>query len=842
MILINLGAVNSPRADRCGYEQASLSGAQNRLGLRARSYDGTNWFGAPGLPAPRTAAAGAIHDGALYAIGGFDGAANATNVYRYPHREYTPDGGVYPATGSVAGGYEVRVCGWNLGSGSDVTNVTLCGLPVASIVSQSATQVVVVAGAGVPGSGAVQVFSASYGLTVKSNAFAYFAPPTVVTLPVTDITTTNAVGGGAVAADGGEPVMARGLCWSAHVDPVLTDSLALSGTGTGVFSDVVISGLAPATLHHVRAWASNAVGVAYGADVPFGTACRIAASAGANGAISPSGTVEVAYGRDRTFTVSPEPGYRVADVRVDGTSIGPTNSLTLWTVTADHTIEAAFARDTVNPSPRYIGRWRPATVLAGGFDHSAGLKDDHSIMAWGGNSQGQTNVTAPNVEYVAVAAGMYYSLGLKADGTVVGWGQNNYGQASSPPSNARLVAIDGRQGHSAGVTPEGTIVAWGWNAFGQCDVPETNASYAAVSVGAGHTVGLKTYGGIVTWGLNDCGQLDVPEPNAGFAAVAAGYYHTAGLKSNGTIVVWGRNDFQQRNVPAPNSGFTALSAGQYHTVALRSNGTIANWGRNDYGQLNLPTPNTNFVAVAAGANHSMGLKSDGSIICWGGGGDGRISVPPPNAGYGQDSGVVPSRGTAAGGTTVAIYGVNLCQGGDVTAVTLCGVVAAVVTASADRVVVVTGAAPGPTNGSVVVWSDAYGPVARSNAFSYFAATHAMTAVAGPHGSVTPTSTNVAGNADVPFTIAPDPWFHIEAVRTNETLAACNWGSSPQVFVWSNVTGSGTVRVSFAENVAPLGTPEWWLASHGWKCHRPDMRSIVLGGWCGVGPSYRAFKR
>ena len=83
--------------------------------------------------------------------------------------------GVDPDTGPITGGFEVVISGSNLGSG-DITNVTLCGVSVASIVSQSATQVVVVAAAGDPGMGDVRVYSASYGETVKSDAFTYTGP------------------------------------------------------------------------------------------------------------------------------------------------------------------------------------------------------------------------------------------------------------------------------------------------------------------------------------------------------------------------------------------------------------------------------------------------------------------------------------------------------------------------------------------------------------------------------------------------------------------------------------------------------------------------------------------
>jgi hypothetical protein len=69
----------------------------------------------------------------------------------------------------------------------------------------------------------------------------------------------------------------------------------------------------------------------------------IAASAGQHGAISPDGAVSVDYGADRTFAITPAPYYRVADVLVDGVSVGAVTSQAFTNVTASHTIRATFA-------------------------------------------------------------------------------------------------------------------------------------------------------------------------------------------------------------------------------------------------------------------------------------------------------------------------------------------------------------------------------------------------------------------------------------------------------------------------------------------------------------------
>ena len=94
--------------------------------------------------------------------------------------------------------------------------------------------------------------------------------PAVETLPLTTITTTTAQGGGNVTDDGGAPVFSRGVCWNTTGHPTIADPHSGDGSGTGVFASA-LSGLLPGTTYHVRAFASNSVGTAYGSEVVFTT-------------------------------------------------------------------------------------------------------------------------------------------------------------------------------------------------------------------------------------------------------------------------------------------------------------------------------------------------------------------------------------------------------------------------------------------------------------------------------------------------------------------------------------------------------------------------------------------
>ena len=75
----------------------------------------------------------------------------------------------------------------------------------------------------------------------------------------------------------------------------------------------------------------------------------IKATAGAGGSISPSGNVSVREGRDQTFTITPDKGYAVANVKIDGKSIGAVKSYTFENVRRTHTIEVIFMKANGTP-------------------------------------------------------------------------------------------------------------------------------------------------------------------------------------------------------------------------------------------------------------------------------------------------------------------------------------------------------------------------------------------------------------------------------------------------------------------------------------------------------------
>ena len=84
---------------------------------------------------------------------------------------------------------------------------------------------------------------------------------------------------------------------------------------------------------------------------PSETTYIITAAAGANGSISPSGSVKVKEGADQTFTITADEGYEIENLKVDSSDVSAASSYTFNNVTEEHSIEATFKQKVTNPDP-----------------------------------------------------------------------------------------------------------------------------------------------------------------------------------------------------------------------------------------------------------------------------------------------------------------------------------------------------------------------------------------------------------------------------------------------------------------------------------------------------------
>jgi hypothetical protein len=149
------------------------------------------------------------------------------------------------------------------------------------------------------------------------------------------------------------------ITWSASDNVgVSTIDLAYSTDGGATYPGTIATGLsnsgsytwsvpnAPSTTARVRVTAHDAAGnTGSGASTGNFTIDRwtLTASAGTGGTISPSGAVAVVQGGNQSFAIAASGGYSIADVTVDGGSVGAVTGYTFTNVAASHTIAASFS-------------------------------------------------------------------------------------------------------------------------------------------------------------------------------------------------------------------------------------------------------------------------------------------------------------------------------------------------------------------------------------------------------------------------------------------------------------------------------------------------------------------
>jgi hypothetical protein len=92
----------------------------------------------------------------------------------------------------------------------------------------------------------------------------------------------------------------------------------------------------------------------------------ITATTGANGTIAPLGVTTVNYGSGQTYSITPNTGYHIADVLVDGGSVGAVGSYTFTNVTGNRTIRVDFSNThSVNIGTEGTGRGLITSTPAG---------------------------------------------------------------------------------------------------------------------------------------------------------------------------------------------------------------------------------------------------------------------------------------------------------------------------------------------------------------------------------------------------------------------------------------------------------------------------------------------
>jgi alpha-tubulin suppressor-like RCC1 family protein len=308
----------------------------------------------------------------------------------------------------------------------------------------------------------------------------------------------------------------------------------------------------------------------------------------------------------------------------------------------------------------------PGKVLrvAVGESSAYALLEDGTVVAWGGNDEGQLgngargangvlgiypkpSVTPVRVtgltDIIEIEAGRKHALALRKDGTVWAWGTRDDGALgggdAKPAGNLRVVSA---------LAP---VVVPGLEGITQ------------IAAGRSHNLALRRDGHVMSWGANNSGELGVGTRVTGWTpaevtgldrvvAIAAGSASVHGvsgaLRDDGAVWVWGSNlsgmmgngegpmspdDPGGRNLlPVPVKGVAGakrLSIGAGHVAAILGDGSLRMWGHDGHGQIGAGTSGgyypkpvkvtalTHVVLVTLGSQRSYAVRADGTFWIWG---------------------------------------------------------------------------------------------------------------------------------------------------------------------------------------------------------------------------------
>ncbi len=195
------------------------------------------------------------------------------------------------------------------------------------------------------------------------------------------------------------------------------------------------------------------------------TQYAITASAGSGGGISPSGSVQVSQGGNQSFTITPNAGYHIANVTVDGASLGAVATYTFSSVSANHTIAATFTANTTYTIT--------ATAGAGGSISPSGS----TIMNQGVS---QSYTITPNSGYKIAS--------VTVDGAAVGavatytFSNVSANHTIAATFSANTYTITASAGTNGSISPSGTTTVNGGGSQTYTITPATGYLIASVTV------------------------------------------------------------------------------------------------------------------------------------------------------------------------------------------------------------------------------------------------------------------------------------------------------------------------------------------------------------------------
>jgi alpha-tubulin suppressor-like RCC1 family protein len=375
-------------------------------------------------------------------------------------------------------------------------------------------------------------------------------------------------------------------------------------------------------------------------------------------------------------------------IRTDGT-------LWSWGTNGNGQLGNGTSSNAAQPTPTQVGTATTWQAVSAGAFHGLALQTNGTLWAWGFNGWGALGSPAAPANQLtplqvgtattwrSVSAGYSHSAAVRADGTLWAWGDNRYsqlGDGTTTQQNAPVQVATGAnwqtvsagQFYTTALRQDNSYWAWGYHSNGQLGngrgpqlIPyelTTPDTWRGINAGAFHTLAIGPNSTLWSWGSNTAGQLgngtttdqrqptQIGAPTVSWRTASGGYTHSAAISLDGTLWTWGDNSAGElgdgtttsRLVPTQlgtATDWASVSTGYQYTLALKTDGSLWAWGRNNSGQLGLGTTTQQTVPTRVGtatwqsvttsksagtAAVSLAIRQDGTLWAWGSNNNGQL--------------------------------------------------------------------------------------------------------------------------------------------------------------------------------------------------------------------------
>ena len=284
-------------------------------------------------------------------------------------------------------------------------------------------------------------------------------------------------------------------------------------------------------------------------------------------------------------------------------------------------------------------------TLTSGRYHTCGVTDFGSVVCWGYNGSGQTDVPENLGKIIQIAAGGFHTCALDEQGKVTCWGaegDHDEGQTDVPENLGKIIQIAAGGFHTCALDEQGKVSCWGYKVTGSIAQPANLSDVNSITAGLVQSCAIHNSGKVTCWGYDEVNKPIIPS-NWGdgetFQLAFGLDYSCEIMKDVGYSVrcvkQWGGAPYYLSPPKDMGNDYVQLSLNEIgkFACAVHSLGSIFGsslicWGDNTWGQTNLPSNMGWVTQVATGATHACAANDFGSVYCWGNNSEGELNVPP----------------------------------------------------------------------------------------------------------------------------------------------------------------------------------------------------------------------